>query len=240
MQCEFWALPSRRWWRSELWNGRQGRAGNVLPIFKFFIRFSVVLRWILQIRLFWKFWKLEILCIKYENSKSVEVQPCTPLKMTVFSNLGWRTTLFLRLMKTPCYFALDDSAEKPREMWITQVYGSKQRFLHRLTGELITFDHLSWYPFSTWDDWPDTVIGLKFTSNCPLGTHCVRFQSKISTLFSTIFFFVCFLSKILLKKLARGKDKPFSSVISIFFYLDFGLKFINWHFKTPFISASNS
>ena len=34
--------------------------------------------------------------------------------------------------------------------------------------------------------------------------------------------------------------KPFSSVISIFFHLDFGLKFKNWHFKTPFVSASNS
>ena len=34
-----------------------------LPIFEFFIRFSIGSRWILQIRLF-KFWKLEILCLK--------------------------------------------------------------------------------------------------------------------------------------------------------------------------------
>ena len=49
-----------------------GGVGNILPIFEFLIRFSIALRWILQIRLF-KFWKREILCIKYENSKSVEV-----------------------------------------------------------------------------------------------------------------------------------------------------------------------
>ena len=79
---------------------------------------------------------------------------------------------------------------------------------------------------------------IKVTSNWPLGIHNVRFQWKISTFCSKI---SCFLSKILLKKNLRGaKIKPFSSVISIFFHLDFGLKFKNWHFKTPFVSASNS
>ena len=28
----------------------------------------------------------------------------------------------LRLLKTPCYFALDDCAKKPREMWIALIY----------------------------------------------------------------------------------------------------------------------
>ena len=77
-----------------------------------------------------------------------------------------------------------------------------------------------WYPFSVWDNWPDTVIGLKFTSNRPLGTHSVRFQWKISTFCLTISCF--FYLKFCLKNLQGAKIKPFSSVISIFFHLDFG------------------
>ena len=43
--------------------------------------------------------------------------------------------------------------------------------------------------------------------------------------------FLFFYLKFCLKNLRGAKIKPFSSVISIFFRLDFGLKFKNWHFK---------
>ena len=72
-----------------------GGVGNVLPIFEFFIRFSIGLRWILQIRLF-KFWKLEILCIKIWKLKIRRRCSLAPhLKwLQIFSNLGSRITLY--------------------------------------------------------------------------------------------------------------------------------------------------
>ena len=56
--------------------------GNVLPIFDFFIRFFIGLRWILQIRLF-KFWKLEMLCIK-------NVKTQNPSRCSLAPHLKWR------------------------------------------------------------------------------------------------------------------------------------------------------
>ena len=50
----------------------------------------------------------------------------------VFSNLGWKTTLYYAL-KTPCYFALDDCAEKLQgNVNHPRFIASKQRFLHNL------------------------------------------------------------------------------------------------------------
>ena len=57
----------------------QGGGGRTrFADFWIFVRFSIGLHWVLLIHLF-KFRKLGILCIKYENPKSDGEQPCTPL-----------------------------------------------------------------------------------------------------------------------------------------------------------------
>ena len=60
----------------------------------------------------------------YKNMKKQN-----PLRCSLAPELKWRYFQFrlqhysiLCLMKNPCYFALDDGAEKPQVMWIAQVY----------------------------------------------------------------------------------------------------------------------
>ena len=107
-----------------------------LPIFEFFIRLSIGLRWICKY-VFFKFWKLVILCIKYENSKSVEVQPCTPLKITVFSNSGSRTTFYLAIIDYVSWkrvlFRIGSLRRKTAgNVNRPGLSGVKRRFRHRL------------------------------------------------------------------------------------------------------------
>ena len=66
----------------------------------------------------------------------------------------------------------------------------------------------------------------------PVAQHA---QCKISVENSNFLLddFLFFYLKLCLKNLRGAKIKPFSSVISIFFHLDFGLKFKNWHCKNP-------
>ena len=51
---------------------------------------------------------------------------CTRVGSTYVWERAPRGGLLLRLMKTPCYFSLNHCAEKLREMWIAQVFGSKK------------------------------------------------------------------------------------------------------------------
>ena len=62
--------------------GEGGRKRSAIS--EFFIRLSVDLRWILQIRLF-KIWKLERLCIKNKNTKTQ-----TPSRCSLAPHLKWR------------------------------------------------------------------------------------------------------------------------------------------------------
>ena len=83
----------------------QPAGGNVLPIFEFFIQFSIGLCWSLQIRLF-KFWKLVImviLCIKIWKLQIRRGSALHPTWNNGIFKFRLEDYILLRLMKTPCF-----------------------------------------------------------------------------------------------------------------------------------------
>ena len=108
-----------------------GGVGNVLPIFEFFIRFSIGLRWVLQIHLF-KYWELEILCIKIWKLKIRRGAALHPTWNDSIFKFRLEDYFILRLMKTTCYSHWMTAPKSCGKCESPRFIGSKQRFRRRL------------------------------------------------------------------------------------------------------------
>ena len=113
-------------------HGLGGGVGNFLLIFEFFIKYSIGLRWILQIHLF-KFWKLEILCIKIWKLQIRRGAALHPTWNNCIFNFRLKEYFLLRLIKNIVLFLIE--CLHCKTAWNVNcpgLSGVKRRFRHRL------------------------------------------------------------------------------------------------------------